>query len=34
MSENQKQREPSTVINDTSQCNVATWFRCARTFDH
>jgi len=34
MSTKHKQPETCIVINDTSQRRVATWFRCAGTFDH
>jgi len=34
MSVKQKQPETSTMINDTAQRSVATWFRCGGTFDH
>jgi len=29
-----KQAETCIVINDTSQCSVATWFWCGGKFDH
>jgi len=34
MSEKQQQPETYIMINDTSQCNVATWIRCGGTFNH
>jgi len=34
MPEQHKQPETWTMINDTSQRSVSTWFRRGRTFDH
>jgi len=34
MSEKQTQPETYIVINDTSQCSVAAWFRCGGKFGY